>query len=113
MTRAPRTPAEAFVATLASLARRHPQIDGLVFWHDGTGWPETPSQDLDPEEIPFFAEGLVDEGFHLHWRLAGTAEAPGPLLLFVSEDPAAAPPAPGQPALAGGRWPPPPPVVLP
>lgn len=114
MPRAPRTPAETFVATLATLARRHPQIDGLVFWHDpaqgGTGWPDTPSQDLDPEEIPFFAEGLLPEGMRLAWRLVSLAAEPAQPLalhLYVAEDDG--PPPPDETAawhvLDTGFWP--------
>lgn len=111
MTRAPSTPAETFVSTLATLARRHPQIDGLVWWEQD-GWPDAPSQDLDAEEIPFFAEGLLAEGFRLEWRLSAptgsAADRPDTLHLFVWEEPAPPPPpaAPGT-TLAAGRWPPP------
>ncbi len=115
MPRAPRTPDQAFVATLSTLSRRHPQIEGLVFWHDpslgGTGWPDTPSQDLDPEEIPWFVEGLLPEGFAVLWRLISlpaTPALPAALHLYLWED--KAPPPPDEPAsrlvLETGQWPP-------
>lgn len=105
MARAPRTPEQDFTAALAAIARKHPQIDGLVWWEQD-GWPDAPSQDLDAEEIPFFAEGLLHEGFRIDWRLTGPAERPAELHLFIWEDPGPPPPEPSGPVLARGHWPP-------
>ncbi|GAB1361412.1 hypothetical protein MASR1M32_06480 [Rhodobacter sp.] len=69
------TPAQTFLAPLARLARREPGIEGLVFWHAG-GWPEEPAEELEAEEIAFYAEGLLEEGFRLEWRILAAADAP-------------------------------------
>ena len=101
------TPIEAFLAPLARTARTHPLLDGLVFWGGPDGWPGQPSEALETEEIAFYAEGLLEDGFRMQWTLvAETGDAPGHLrLCFWQEgDPPPALP-PGWRALDQGRWP--------
>ena len=69
------TPVEAFLAPLARIARKHPEIEGLVFW-GGEGWDPAPSEALEAEEIAFYAEGLLLDGFHMDWALVAEGEAP-------------------------------------
>ena len=69
------TPIEAFLAPLARLARKHRDIEGLVFWGGEEGWGASPSEALEAEEIAFYAEGLLIDGFHMDWALVGEGEA--------------------------------------
>ena len=89
------TPVQSFLAPLARHAARLPEADALVFWHGAEGWPDQPTEELEAEEVAFYAEGLLDEGFHLDWRLMASADAPtraDHLQLFLWEDGAPAPP---------------------
>lgn len=77
------TPIEAFIAPLAKLAAKDPDIEGHVFWSSGGPWPDRPAEALESEEIAFYAEGLLQEGFHLIWQAIGTpADGPEAILLY-------------------------------
>jgi hypothetical protein len=100
---------QAFLAPLARHAARLADADALVFWHGADGWPDDPTEELEAEEVAFYAEGLLDEGFHLDWRLMATADAPtrpDHLQLFLWEDPAPEPPEAegGWQVLDRGHW---------
>lgn len=99
------TPIEAFLAPLARIARKHPEIEGLVFWGGAEGWPESPSEALEAEEIAFYAEGLLEDGFSMDWVLVAEGEAPDHLRLCFWQDGAPPPPLlPGWTALEHARW---------
>jgi hypothetical protein len=70
------TPIEVFLAPLAALARKRPEIEALVFWGSADGWPSAPSEALESEEITFYAEGLLEDGFHLVWTIAALDSTP-------------------------------------
>jgi hypothetical protein len=76
MPKAEPTPMEAFLADLARLALKWPDIEGLVFWGTSDGWDERPSEALEAEEIAFYAEGLLIDGFRMAWALVALAESP-------------------------------------
>ena len=100
----PLTPIEAFLAPLARLAAKDPEIEGHVFWPKDGQWPDDPAEALESEEIAFYAEGLMLEGFHLIWQAIGTPEdGPEAILLYVWQGGAAAPPDFG-PVLHSGTW---------
>ena len=106
---------EAFLAPLARLAARHPALEGQVLWAGAEGWQvqDDMAELLDSEEIPFYVEGLLMEGFGLLWQAmaeAGPAKPePDHVLLMVWEPGQTPPPdpepAPGWKVLAQGRWP--------
>lgn len=98
------TPVEAFLAPLAKLARTHRDLDGLVFW-GGEDWAVTPSEALEAEEIVFYAEGLLIDGFHMDWSLVADGDVPDHLRLCFWQE-GAPPPAVAAPwrSLAGDRW---------
>lgn len=99
------TPIETFLAPLAKIAARDPDIEGHVFWATNGIWPDEPAEALEAEEIAFYAEGLLIEGFKLIWQAIGTAEdGADAILLYVWQGEAAAPPDYG-PVLASGIWP--------
>lgn len=81
------TPQEAFLAPLAKLAARDPGIEALVFWAN-PGWEVAPTEELEAEEVAFYAEGLIPEGFRLEWRIiAGPGETRADhIRLYVWED---------------------------
>ncbi len=109
MSKASPTPIEAFLAPLSDLARHYPEIEGLVFWVTAEGWSATPSEALESEEIAFYAEGLLIDGFRMHWSLLALPESPDLpdhiRLQFWQEG--APPPgtASGWVLLQSGRWP--------
>lgn len=80
-----------------------------MIWASGTGWQDqADSTDLlDAEEIAFYAEGLLLEGFHLHWQLCAGDGAPRFVRLFFWQDQRPAPiPLPlALTLLAEGHWP--------
>ncbi len=99
------TPIEAFVAPLARLAARDPELEGHVFWAADGAWPDAPAEALEAEEIAFYVEGLLLEGFRVIWQAIGTPEdGADAVLLYVWQGEAAAPPDYG-PVLDSGRWP--------
>lgn len=82
-----------FLAPLAPRLAKAKHLEAAVFW-ENEGWPDDPAEILEPEEILFYLEGLLDEGFHLEWRLVALAEAPDlpdHLRIYVWEAGAAAP----------------------
>ena len=102
------TPIEAYLAPLGKLALQDPLIEALVFW-EADGWPDAPSEALESEEIVFYAEGLLEEGFRMDWRVVASPDAPQAadhVRLYVWEDGAAAPPAATAdwPVLASDTW---------
>jgi len=98
------TPIEVFLAPLARIAALDPDIEGHVFWARDGQWPDEPAETLEPEEIAFYAEGLLQEGFRLTWQAVGTPEdGPEAILIYVWQGEAAAPPDFG-PVLYSGTW---------
>ena len=99
------TPVEAFLAPLAKLAQKHRDIEGLVFWGGADGWDPNPSEALEAEEITFYAEGLLIDGFHMDWALVGEGDAPDHLRLCFWQEGEPPPPvtAPWR-SMEGGRW---------
>jgi hypothetical protein len=99
------TPIETFLAPLARITRRLRQIEALVFW-GGEAWGDIPSEALESEEVVFYAEGLLIDGFCMDWTLvADTTGAADHLRLCFWQD-GPPPPAlrPGWTALETGRW---------
>lgn len=107
------TPVQTFLAPLAGLAARHPDIEAEVIWANAMDWDaqDDASEMLDAEEIAFYAEGLLMEGFGMIWQAIADVEAPkvaDHILLMFWEG--AAPEPPGGPGegwtvLAQGAWP--------
>ncbi len=72
------TPIQAFLAPLAKLALKHPELEAEVIWSKDGAWQaqDDDAEYLDGEEVPFYAEGLMMEGFALHYQILAEAEAP-------------------------------------
>jgi len=99
------TPEQAFLAPVARIAAKDPEIEGHVFWLADGQWPDGPAEALESEEIAFYAEGLLIEGFHLIWQAIGTPEdGPEAILLYIWQGIAPPPPDFG-PVLHSGHWP--------
>ena len=106
------TALDSFLAPLAKLAARFPQIGGAVIWADATGWQvqDDATELLDAEEIAFYAEGLLLEGFGMIWQAIADPDQPKTpdhiRLMFWQA--AAAPALPATPdgwvILAQGAW---------
>ena len=98
---------EGYLAPLVALALRQPEIEALVFWGDGAGWADDPSESLESEEIAFYAEGLLLEGFNLQWQILATPATPtmpDHIRLMIWQD-GPQPPVHGWPILHQARWP--------
>jgi hypothetical protein len=103
------SPIEICLAPLARLARIQPEIEALVFWGDAAGWDDAPSEALESEEIAFYCEGLLEDGFHLIWTVVALTESPtlaDHVRLQFWQDDCPHPPAlpPGWVALDSARW---------
>lgn len=114
------SPIESFLAPLAKLAAKHPEMEAEVIWATATGWePQADAEAMmDAEEAPFYAEGLLMEGFTVTYQVLAEAESPKlpvHIRLFCSQpgtdpgtesgSPTAPPPEDGLTLLATGRWP--------
>lgn len=105
------TPIEIFLAPLARITLKHPDLEGEVIWADGPAWQAQDDAEglLDAEEIPFYAEGLLMEGFAMQWQVLAETEAPKDpvhIRLFFWQTGGATPPAP-EPGLclfASATW---------
>lgn len=83
---APPGPFDAVLAPLSRLALRHPGVEGQAVWWQNPGWAaQDDGEDLlDAEEIAFYAEGLLAEGFGLHWQLLAESDSPkDPVLVLL------------------------------
>jgi hypothetical protein len=58
----------AFLAPLQKLTERHPETEAHVFWHADATWSDATGEVLEAEEIVFYAEGLLAEGFGAAWQ---------------------------------------------
>ncbi len=100
-----------FLAPLAKLAAKYPDVEGAVVWGDATGWDiqDDATELLDAEEIAFYAEGLLMEGFGMIWQAmaeADTPKDPDHILLMFWQGPTHAPTPPppdGWLVMAQGR----------
>jgi hypothetical protein len=105
----PVDPIAEWLAPLVRLAGRNPDLSGLVYWAD-PDWPDAPSEDLEAEELAFYLEGLILEGFRVAWQVVASPRDPGVadhIRLWVQEGdavPLDLPPPPG-PVLDMQRWP--------
>ena len=105
------TPLDAFLAPLARMTARFPDVEGAVIWGDAGGWQvqDDTTEILDAEEIAFYAEGLLMEGFGMIWRALATADSPKEpdhILLFFWQGAAPLAPEtePGWHIMAQGSW---------
>jgi hypothetical protein len=112
----PPSPIETFLAPLARLTARFPDVEGAVIWAEGDRWQlqDDQTEMLDAEEIAFYAEGLLMEGFGMIWQAmaeAATPKQPDHVLLMFWQGSAPPPPAPppGWVVTAQGAWMAPPP----
>ena len=110
MPRAPAdlTPVQAFLAPLARHAARLADADALVFWHGADGWPDDPTEELEAEEVAFYAEGLLEDGFRMAWALLAApdqGDSPDHIRLWFWQDDSPPPPPPqGWTLLDSALW---------
>ena len=92
------------LAPLSAVIARHKHIEGIVLWHKDGQWSDANGESLDAEEIVFYAEGLLMEGFGMAWdHLSYPALGDHIRLCFWQGDPPTLPaPGPGTVRLAGG-----------
>lgn len=105
------TPLETFLAPLARLLAKFPELEAEVIWATDTGWQAQEGIDalLDADEISFYAEGLLLEGFALQWQafaetIAPTEPAHIRLFFWQITAPALPEPEAGLLVVAQGRW---------
>ncbi len=85
-----------FLSPLARLAERFPAVEGAVIWADGDDWAvqDDTTEQLDAEEIAFYAEGLLMEGFGMIWQAMADStrpKEPDHILLMFWQGPTAPP----------------------
>lgn len=107
----PLTPIQSFLAPLAKLAAKHPDIEAEVIWANGADWDaqDDTTEMLDAEEIAFYAEGLLMEGFHLHWQALAETTAPAApvhvrLFFWQGQGPVTPSPEAGLTNFAAATW---------
>ena len=107
----PATALDKFLAPLARLAARFPDVEGAVIWAKDGVWQvqDDETERLDAEEIAFYAEGLLQEGFGMIWQAladADTPKAPDHILLMFWQGtaPPLADPPEGWLILSQGVW---------
>ncbi|MDZ4309020.1 MAG: hypothetical protein U1A24_00470 [Cypionkella sp.] len=105
------SPIESFLAPLGKLALKHPEVEAEVIWANGPDWEPQQGTDalLEAEEIPFYAEGLLLEGFQMHYQILAETDAPKDpahvRLFFWQTDPPALPsPEPELSLIASATW---------
>lgn len=108
----PLSPVETYLAPLARLALKHPDVEAEVIWHSPDGWEPQTGHDalLEAEEIPFYAEGLLLEGFQMHYQILADTDAPkdpAHVRLFFWQTGTPTPPAPenGLALISAASWP--------
>lgn len=69
---------EEFLAPLARIAAKNPDLEAQVIWAaDGAWQPQADTAELlDAEEIAFYAEGMLLEGFGMIWEVLAEDETP-------------------------------------
>ncbi|MFN7223227.1 MAG: hypothetical protein ACK4MS_04360 [Paracoccaceae bacterium] len=96
---------EAFLDPLSRIATRHPDIEAYVLWHKDGIWSDANGETLEAEEITFYAEGLLMEGFGMAWDHLTSAEFGDHIRLCFWQGPAPDMPATpnGTVRVAGGK----------
>ena len=107
----PQNPIDTFLAPLAKLVTRFPDLEAAVIWAEADGWQaqDDDTELLDAEEITFYAEGLLQEGFGMIWQAiadAANPKDPAHILLMFWQGTAPSVPAPpdGWLILSQGAW---------
>lgn len=88
---------DALLEPLRGVTRKHKTIEAYVLWHESGAWTDANGDMLETDEIVFYAEGLLIEGFCLGWDHLTDAQLGDHVrLCFWQGD------APGLPALLPG-----------
>ena len=58
---------EIALEPLMQITRRHKDIEAYVLWHKDGAWSDANGESLETDEIVFYAEGLLMEGFCMAW----------------------------------------------
>lgn len=88
---------EPVLNALKSTLRRARGVEALAFWARDGLWTDAVGETLEPEEIAFYAEGLLIEGLSAAWQVLAMAgeTAPDHIRLYFWQGTAPAlPPAP-------------------
>jgi hypothetical protein len=101
----------SFLTPLARFAARYPDLEGAVVWGDAGGWEaqDDTTELLDAEEVAFYAEGLLLEGFSMIWQAMAAADSPKQpdhilLMFWQGAEPPATQPSEGWLILAHDKW---------
>jgi len=58
---------ETVLDPLLQITRRFKDIEAYVLWHKDGAWSDAGGEFLETDEIVFYAEGLLMEGFGMAW----------------------------------------------
>jgi hypothetical protein len=64
---------DRFLAHLQTLTQRLPEVEAHVLWHADGVWSDAIGDVLEAEEITFYTEGLLAEGFSAAWQHLASA----------------------------------------
>ena len=83
---------------LTDLCRKQPSLEAQVIWAADGDWQPQEDEEtgLDGEEIAFYAEGMVQEGYSYAWQILGVGAPEFVRLFFWTGD---MPPLPEDPDL--------------
>ena len=96
---------ETLLDPLTGLIRKHKAIEASVLWLRDGVWSDATGDPLETEEIVFYAEGLLMEGFSMAWdhvTLPGLGDHLR-LCFWQGADPALPPLDPGMVRLGHGQ----------
>ncbi|MDB5665658.1 hypothetical protein [Cypionkella sp.] len=106
------TPIDTFLTPLTKLGLKHPEVEAEVIWANDQEWEPQQGTDalLEAEEISFYAEGLLLEGFQMHYQILADSDAPKDpahvrLFFWQTEQLTLPPPELGLTLIASATWP--------
>lgn len=62
---------DPFLTHLLKMTERMPSIEAEALWQRDGQWIDAVGETLEAEEIAYYAEGLMEEGFSIAWQLFG------------------------------------------
>lgn len=67
---------------LTKTAHRFAELDAQVLWWRDGEWDDADEDLIEAEEMPFYAEGMLMEGFSCAWQVLGDEEGPAGCRLY-------------------------------
>lgn len=68
--------------SLTKLAHRYAELDAQVLWWRNGEWDDADEDLIEAEEMPFYAEGMLMEGYACAWQILADEEGPAGCRLY-------------------------------